>query len=290
MEKKYYVYKTTNLINGKIYIGQHASIDIGNDQYIGSGDIIKKAIRKYGHKNFKREILFSFDSLDEAYAKEKDIVTEEFLDREDTYNVRVGGVGMFGHTRKTKELLSKKMTIFWESEKGSDVKTTLSEKQKELWSNPEYKEHMVEKFNTTERNEKLSINLKKWIVEHLAAHKEKMNKINHDPEKIRKMVEKQIDRPKSKECRENISKAKIGKHIGFDNPNFKGCYITPYGKFNSLKATSDAIGNSVICVRDRCVAKNKNKVTKNVVIVDSKITIDMVGKTWNELGWGFEVK
>ena len=38
------------------------------------------------------------------------------------------------------------------------------------------------------------------------------------------------------------------------------------------------------------MAKNKNKVTKNVVIVDSKITIDMVGKTWNELGWGFEVK
>lgn len=39
----YYIYRTTNLINGKTYIGQHNTKDIMNDQYKGSGKLIKKA-------------------------------------------------------------------------------------------------------------------------------------------------------------------------------------------------------------------------------------------------------
>ena len=50
--KYYYVYLTTNLINGKKYIGQHyGELD---DYYLGSGSILKKAILKYGRKNFKK--------------------------------------------------------------------------------------------------------------------------------------------------------------------------------------------------------------------------------------------
>ena len=46
------IYKTINLINGKIYIGQ----DTKNDpNYLGSGKIIKEAIKKYGKKNFTED-------------------------------------------------------------------------------------------------------------------------------------------------------------------------------------------------------------------------------------------
>ena len=48
------IYKTTNLINGKIYIGQDSKND---PKYIGSGYLLIKSIKKYGKNNFKKEIL-----------------------------------------------------------------------------------------------------------------------------------------------------------------------------------------------------------------------------------------
>lgn len=51
-----FVYITTNIINGKQYIGSHATNNI-NDGYIGSGRIFLKAVNKYGKQNFQREIL-----------------------------------------------------------------------------------------------------------------------------------------------------------------------------------------------------------------------------------------
>lgn len=89
-KKHYLVYKTTCLLNGKIYIGQHQTYD-PYDNYLGSGRELKKDIQELGEENFKREILFDFDTFDEMNDKEKELVTEEFVAREDTYNVRLGG-------------------------------------------------------------------------------------------------------------------------------------------------------------------------------------------------------
>lgn len=52
----YCLYQTTNLVNGKIYVGIHQSQSL-DDAYLGSGKLLKAAIKKYGRKNFKREIL-----------------------------------------------------------------------------------------------------------------------------------------------------------------------------------------------------------------------------------------
>lgn len=51
-----YIYKTTNLINGKFYIGKHKS-EKYDPSYYGSGKIIRLAIKKYGLENFKNEVL-----------------------------------------------------------------------------------------------------------------------------------------------------------------------------------------------------------------------------------------
>lgn len=91
MPKKFkYLYKTTNLVNGKIYIGVHCT-DYLDDGYIGSGLIIKRAIQKYGKENFKKEILEWFDNANSLYQRERELVTEEFVNRDDNYNLGLGG-------------------------------------------------------------------------------------------------------------------------------------------------------------------------------------------------------
>lgn len=102
---KYIVYKTTNLINNKIYVGVHKTNPDIFDGYIGKG-VTKKdrkkhvkgfpqAVLKYGYENFKRETLFEYPDTEEgmllAYQKEAEIVTEKFVKSPNTYNLTIGG-------------------------------------------------------------------------------------------------------------------------------------------------------------------------------------------------------
>ena len=76
---KYMIYKTTNLLNNRYYIGFHKfSINKPEDGYLGSGKLIRRAVEKYGKENFKREVLFVFDTKEEAEQKEAEIVNKEF--------------------------------------------------------------------------------------------------------------------------------------------------------------------------------------------------------------------
>lgn len=64
---------------------------------MGSGKILNHAIEKYGIANFRKDILEYFDSAEEMFAREKELVNEEFLLREDVYNIRRGGYGGFDY-------------------------------------------------------------------------------------------------------------------------------------------------------------------------------------------------
>ena len=88
--KYYIIYKTTNIINDKYYIGQHCTNDI-NDNYIGSGTLLKRAIKKYGKENFKCERLFIFDNFEDMNNKEIELVNEDFINEIETYNLVLGG-------------------------------------------------------------------------------------------------------------------------------------------------------------------------------------------------------
>ncbi len=90
-DKKYHIiYKVTNLINNKIYIGKHSTND-KNDSYLGGSDIINSEIRIFGRKNFKKEILHEVSSIEELNILERNIVNEDFIKRDDTYNKTIGG-------------------------------------------------------------------------------------------------------------------------------------------------------------------------------------------------------
>lgn len=100
----YIVYQTLCTVNNKIYIGVHKTLTEEFDGYLGCGVYInrpatyknantpfKHAVAKYGVKSFKRTILKTFTSETDAYKLEAELVNEEFVRREDTYNLALGG-------------------------------------------------------------------------------------------------------------------------------------------------------------------------------------------------------
>ena len=93
---KYTIYKTINKVNQKMYIGCHKTTN-PNDDYIGSGTILKRAIRKYGRNNFEKTILFVFDTPTEMFTKEAEIVDKLFVESDQTYNILEGGWGGFDY-------------------------------------------------------------------------------------------------------------------------------------------------------------------------------------------------
>src|ERR1035441_7139044 len=111
----YFIYETTNLINGKLYRGYHQTKNL-NDNYKGSGKVLIRAFKNYGKINFKREILEFCISKEHMIEREKFYVDEVWKNRKDTYNLIVGGhsSGKIGHVnseetrRKISEGLKKK--------------------------------------------------------------------------------------------------------------------------------------------------------------------------------------
>jgi hypothetical protein len=87
---KYLIYKITNNVNGKYYIGRHRTANV-DDSYMGSGKAIMNAIKKYGVENFTKEIIA--ESWDETnlWELEKQIVNDDIVKDPQSYNMTYGG-------------------------------------------------------------------------------------------------------------------------------------------------------------------------------------------------------
>jgi len=105
--KYYYVYKTVNLINNKFYIGVHKSKTKHDKSYFGSGVALSRAIEKHGIENFSNTVLAYYDSLQDAYAAEKLMVTEDTVNQKDCYNMIPGGKGGSANYLMTEENLER---------------------------------------------------------------------------------------------------------------------------------------------------------------------------------------
>lgn len=94
-----YIYITTNLINGKKYIGQKKANTFLAEGYLGSGKLLLRAIEKYGRNQFKTELLeecFDQESLDSA--ERKWISQYDAANSSEFYNIADGATG--GNTYK----------------------------------------------------------------------------------------------------------------------------------------------------------------------------------------------
>jgi len=178
INRKYnYLYKITNTINGMEYIGVHRTDNI-DDGYMGSGKLVKRSIAKHGKENFTKEILEHFSTYREALTKEKEIVTLEYANRDDTYNLREGGYG--------------------KCEWSDEWKKEFSEYKKAQWADADWRKGMIDKIYTNERAEKIS---------HALKGKSRENPQNRDPEKIRKTAETHRGMERSEQAKFNMSNA-----------------------------------------------------------------------------------
>ena len=96
-EKNYhFIYKTTNLLNGKYYIGMHSTNEL-EDGYLGSGKRLRYSINKYGEENHERIILEYCDSRSELKSREEEIVNLNEIAKVECMNLKVGGNGGFSN-------------------------------------------------------------------------------------------------------------------------------------------------------------------------------------------------
>ena len=117
------IYKTTNILNDKIYIGQTTRLDDQN--YIGSGLLIKKAIKKYGKNSFLREVLDACENQENLDNKEQFWIKKLQPD----YNISLGGYGIGKMADETKEKL-RQLNLgkigYWKDKKRPDIALRMS--------------------------------------------------------------------------------------------------------------------------------------------------------------------
>lgn len=136
----YYIYRITNKVNGKTYIGQHKYKDL-NDGYMGSGILLAKAKKKYGIENFTKEILeFDISTKELANDFEQMYILFERAKGKAEYNIANGGQGAFGvkPSEETRRRIS-------EANKGKklseETKRKMSEAKKGMEMQPLTEEH-----------------------------------------------------------------------------------------------------------------------------------------------------
>lgn len=182
----HYIYKITNNITNKYYIGMHTTYNI-DDEYFGSGLILKRSIAKYGKENHTKVILFSVDTRLELIELEKEMITEELLNDQLSMNIRLGGEGGGGWTKEQQQ----------ENNRRSQIKQQWLRENDGEW-------------NKT-RSKKISD-------ANLLAYKEgrKVSNVTpHIPGEFKH----------SEDTKSKISSMKKGKKCGDENPSYGTCWI-----------------------------------------------------------------
>ena len=142
------IYKTTNTVNGKIYIGKNATND---PEYLGSGDYLRRAIKKYGRDKFVKEILETCP--DEKTLDERErywIAVYDSTDERIGYNLTDGGSG--GDTTKyytpeeKADYLKRRSEAAVKWFRSEEGRKACAENTKKIWQRPGYREKMSQKM------------------------------------------------------------------------------------------------------------------------------------------------
>lgn len=159
------IYKTTNLVNGKIYVGKDS---LNDPAYFGSGTILARAIRKYGLSSFRKDILEVCSTPQELDNREQHWIRKlKSTDRKKGYNIASGGTG--GDTF-TNQPAAKKQSIIQKRESTrplwltDDYRQKISQSSKKLWTNPQHRDHMTKLMEGREIkwSDKISKAITEW--------------------------------------------------------------------------------------------------------------------------------
>lgn len=240
-----FIYITTNLINGKKYIGKK-KYNKKADNYLGSGKHLKNAIKKYGKENFTRDIIaigYNANDLNELeiyYIDKYDAANSQ-----DYYNIASGGEGGNTFVGKTKE----------EMKNFSEKRSKLS---KEMWENRTEEERLkiIESLRIANSG-KNSHCYGKFGSEH-QRYGTKMSE-----ESKKKMSKAKLGKklpPFSEEHKRKISESNSGENscwygkFGADNPSSKKVIcITTNEIFDSLTEASKKYNTYTTCISKNCM-------------------------------------
>lgn len=190
----YFIYKTTNLENGKYYIGMHKTNNL-SDGYLGSGTLLRRAVSKYGKEKFKREILEFCSNREELKEKEKEYVNENVISDENSYNLKLGGEGGFDYINNN----SLNVTALTNARKKFLELIRTNPSFKEFW------QRRLKESKTEELLSRISTSLK-----------EKWKRDGH-PWKGRK---------RSEETKRKIGRTNSANQTGEKNSQFGTCWIS----------------------------------------------------------------
>ena len=190
-EIHYLVYKITNLVNGKYYIGQHQTKN-PYDDYMGSGLMLENAKAKYGIDNFVKTILFDFDNKIEMNQKELELMPEISCNCYNPmcYNLSPGGYGgdlgkdanikrkEVWNNKSVEEIQyivnQRKQTIDNKSQEEKDkTKKLISDNSKRMWKKTSFRQKKKEYLASLTQEEKDAINKKHSQTYHNKSYKEK---------------------------------------------------------------------------------------------------------------------
>jgi len=187
------VYKTTNIITGKIYIGKDES---NNPLYLGSGRILKKAIKKYGKNNFIKEIIEECSSRESLNEKEIYWINKyNSTDPKIGYNIAQGGTGGNTYFGKNESELE-------------EIKLKISNSLKDREFTDNHREKLSKSASLRKGNKPCKFKNQK-MDEYLGE-----TYSNEIKDKIRKSLKEHYASGMSEEQKQKISKALKGRKLG----------------------------------------------------------------------------
>lgn len=191
------IYKITNLSNGKIYIGKDT---LSNKNYMGSGVLIRRAIKKYGIECFQKEVIYETDNYEDLSNSEKYWI--EFYksdDRNIGYNISKGGDG--GDTMSNNPKLN-------------EIKDKISQSLKNREFSQEHREKLSKNHDSTKRKKGKSF-------EEIYGH-QRSEEIKQNLKRSRSKYKNEKERFGEKY--EDIIKVYREKFLGDNNPMRKKNY------------------------------------------------------------------
>jgi group I intron endonuclease len=244
------IYKITNLINGKIYIGKD---EHDRPNYFGSGKIIKLAINQYGLTNFKKEILEICNSREELCEREQFWIKHVNTKSPIGYNIANGGNGgdtTTHHPNKIQIIEKRKISNTGKkrSPKFCQLMSTISlniNKQTRLLSGQKAAKTKSKRWNDTGYTHKelegRTVCTKKLI---------EYNKSDTGRKTISEKLKNKSKKPFTEEHKLNIGKASKGR----PGPNQKRIVVNGEN-FESLHHAARSLNLSVTTIRYRLLSK-----------------------------------